>query len=79
MLNPILQMLNGNQQNQNNISQRLIAAKSILSGKDPNAVFNSLMQTNPQFQKFVKENEGKTIEDMALEYDIDLNLLKQFM
>lgn len=80
MLNPILQMLNANnRQNQNNLMQRISVAKSVLSGKNPQTVYNALMQSNPQFRQFVKNNEGKTIEDLALEYDIDLNLLKQFM
>lgn len=73
-------MLNANKsQNQNNLMQRLNTAKEILSGKNPQDIYNALVQSNPQFRQFVKDNEGKTIEDVALEYDIDLSILKQFM
>ena len=59
--------------------QRIQQIKNILSGKNPSELYQNMLQTNPQFRQFVNDNEGKSIEDIALEYDIDLNLLKNFM
>lgn len=68
-------MLSGN----NPMMQRAQMIKNALSGKNPDDVYNQLYNTNPQFQKFVNDTKGKTIEDIAMEYDIDLDILKQFM
>lgn len=46
---------------------------------NPDAVFNQMMQSNPQFRQFVAENKGKSGEQIASEYGIDLNTLKMLM
>lgn len=78
MRNPILQLLNANSQ-QNQMINKLSQFKSLMSGKNPDDVYNYMLQNNPQFKKFLQDNQGKTIEDIALAYDIDLNILKQFL
>lgn len=35
-----------------------------------------LMLENPQFSKFVKENENKTIEEIMMDYDINIDFIK---
>lgn len=78
MQNPILQMLNGNSQ-PNQMISKLQQFKSLMSGKNPQDVYNYMLQNNPQFKKFIEDNKGKSLEDIALAYDIDLNLIKKFM
>ena len=78
MQNPILQMLNGNSQ-QNQMIEKLKMLKNLMEGKTPEGVYNYLMQTSPQFKKFIQDNQGKTIEDIAMDYDIDLDLIRKFM
>jgi len=80
MPNPILQRLNQSQ-TPNNMSfvERLGIAKNILSGKNPDKLFNDLVKSNDQFKQFANHIQGKTLEDIALEYDLDVNLLKQFL
>lgn len=75
MQNPILQMLNVS----NQMNSKLNAIKSIIAGKNPEDLYKTMIETNPQFRQFVKDNENKTIEEIAMSYDIDLNLLKKFM
>lgn len=75
MQNPILQMLNAS----NQMNSKLNAIKSIIAGKNPEDLYKTMIETNPQFRQFVKDNENKTIEEIAMSYDIDLNLLKKFM
>lgn len=43
------------------------------------AMYNNLLRNNPQFRQFVKENEGKSIQDIAMEYDLDLSILKNLI
>lgn len=40
-----------------------------------NNLYHSMLE-NAEFKKFVKENENKTIEEIAMEYDIKLELIK---
>lgn len=52
---------------------------NLLKNRNPNEVFNHMIKTNPQFKNFVESNKGKSIEQIAQEHNIDMNLLKQFM
>ena len=74
MPNPILQNLAG----PNNLFQRLGQIKQMMSGKDPNAMFDQMMQSNPQFAQFVNANKGKSAEQICQENGIDLNMVKSF-
>lgn len=80
MQNPILQILSGNKiQNQNSLLGRIQMAKSLLAGKDPNQVYRQLINSNPEFKKFVQDNNNKTIEEIAMEYNINLDILKKLI
>lgn len=71
MANPIIQMMG-----KNNPINHLM---NMMSGKNPDVMFNQLMRTNPQFAQFVNANRGKSPEQIAHENGIDINVLKQFM
>jgi hypothetical protein len=51
----------------------------MLRGQDPQQVARNLMQRNPQFAEFVQQNQGKTVEQIAGEYGIDLDLVRSIM
>lgn len=51
----------------------------MLRGQDPQQVARNLMQRNPQFAAFVQQNQGKTMEQIAGEYGIDLGLVRSIM
>lgn len=42
-------------------------------------MFNDLIQNNPEFQKFVKDNEGKSIEQIAKENNIPMDVLNKYI
>ena len=44
---------------------------------DPHATFNQLVSSNPSFARFVRENAGKSSEQLASEYGIDIGLVRQ--
>jgi signal-transduction protein with cAMP-binding, CBS, and nucleotidyltransferase domain len=46
---------------------------------NPSALAQNLMQNNPDFNDFVNNNQGKTLEQIANENGIDYNLIKRFM
>lgn len=46
---------------------------------DPNMLFNKMMQSNPQFAQFVDENKGKSPEQIANHYGINLAQIGQYL
>lgn len=79
MQNPMLAVLNGTasrQKQTNNIFSTLAAVKSFLTGKNPDVVFNQMLQSNPQFAQFVNENKDKSPEQIAKENGLDINMIK---
>lgn len=56
----------------NPVMQAVQKASQVAHG-DPQAAFNQMMQTNPQFAQFVSDNRGKTPEQIASEHGVDLS------
>lgn len=75
MPNPILQAINGMRNPNNNI----LSLMSMLKSGNPDAIFNQLKQTNPQFKKFVEDNQNKSVQQIAQENGIDINVINQFL
>lgn len=63
--------------NQQNPLQMLNSIKALANG-NPQAMFNQMLNTNPQFAKFVNENKGLSPEQIARNYGVDLSLVKNF-
>lgn len=49
------------------------------AGGNPEAAARNLMQTNPQFASFMRQNQGKSIQQIANEHGIDYGLIQQLM
>lgn len=47
--------------------------------QNPNAAFDEMMNSNPQFAEFVKQNKGKSAEQIARDYGIDLGAVKNLL
>lgn len=63
--------------NQQNPLQMLNSIKALANG-NPQAMFNQMLNTNPQFAKFVNENKGLSPEQIAKNYGVDLSQIKNF-
>ncbi len=63
--------------NQQNPLQMLNNIKALANG-NPQAMFNQMLNTNPQFAKFVNENKGLSPEQIAKNYGVDLSQVKNF-
>lgn len=73
-MNPLAQMM-GRQSGMGD----LMKIMNMVRGKDPNAVMGMLAQKNPQFRQFMESCKGKTPEQVAQEYGVDLSAVKQFL
>lgn len=50
-----------------------------MQNEEIRTLFNLFFKYEPEFRSFVKENGDKTIEELAMEFDIDLEILKKFL
>jgi hypothetical protein len=54
---------------------QMLSAIRQMAGGNPEAFAQRLMQNNPQFANFVRQNQGKTLQQIATENGIDPNML----
>lgn len=73
-MNPIINAMAHKPQ----INDLMALIQTIKSG-NPSEIFDRQMRENPQFQKFVDENKGKSPEEIAEKYGIDYNMIRQFL
>ena len=83
--NPMLDMLSGASQQatpQNNplaMMGQLKQMVGMIRGQDPRQVAQLMAQRNPQFAEFLRQNQGKSPEQIAADYGIDMNLVRELM
>lgn len=51
----------------------------MLRGQDPQQVAQMMAQRNPQFAAFLQQNQGKSVEQIAAENGVDMNLVRELM
>ena len=51
----------------------------MIRGQDPRQVAQLMAQRNPQFAKFLRQNQGKSPEQIAADYGIDMSLVRDLM
>lgn len=70
------------QQQQQQVNQNNINASANMLNKikaNPEQFARNLMARNPDFQKFVEQNRGKSIEQIAEENGIPMQHIQSFM
>lgn len=84
--NPILEALSGPSRapsmQQNNplaMMGQLKQMVGMLRGQNSQQVAQAFAQRNPQFAEFVRQNQGKTPEQIAADYGIDMNMVRELM
>ena len=78
-MNPLMQAMGGSPLgNLQAMMGQIGQLKQMLSG-DPNAAIQMLSQRNPQFAQFMRDNQGKSPEQIAKEYGLDWNQIQQYM
>ena len=58
-----------------NLLSQIVQIKNMLSGKNPDDLYNQMMENNPQFRQFIEANKGKSVEQIAKENGINPQLL----
>lgn len=74
MQNPILQMLNANQNPQSNIMMQAFGA--MMRGESPQSFLQNLAKTNPQLQGLDLTNPSKAAETLYSQNGQDINAAK---
>lgn len=84
--NPILEALSGtsktpSMQGNNPFAMmgQLKQMVGMLRGQNPQQVARMLAQKNPQFAEFLRQNQGKSPEQIASENGIDMNFVRELM
>lgn len=77
-MNPLMMAMQGANSPANKMGQVANLMKMLRSG-NPEMIAQQMMQSNPQFRQFVEQNKGKTPEQVAREYGVDINQIKSMM
>lgn len=51
----------------------------MLKGQNPDQLLQMFAQKNPQFAQFMRENQGKSPQQIAADYGIDMSLVQQLL
>lgn len=51
----------------------------MLKGQNPDQILQMFAQKNPQFAQFMRTNQGKSPQQIAADYGIDMSLVQQLM
>ena len=51
----------------------------MLKGQNPQQMAQMMAQRNPQFAAFMRQNQGKTVEQIAADYGIDMGFVQELM
>ena len=65
-------------QQNNQLLNAVSQIKSLANGS-PQALFDSMLQSNPQFRSFAESMRGKTPEQAFSEYGLDFNQVKDLL
>lgn len=77
-MNPLMTSMNP-MGNMRQMMQMVGSIKQMMSGQNQDAVMKLFAQRNPQFAQFVKDNQGKSPEQIAKDYGLEWNVIKQFL
>lgn len=80
-MNPLAQMMGGSpvMSNIQAATQQIRQIKQMLNGQNQDAVAQMFAQKNPQFAQFQRDIAGKTPQQVAQEYGLDWNMVKQMI
>lgn len=77
-MNPLMQGI-GPINGINQMMQTVNNLRQMMTGKNPDAIFQMMSRQNPQFAQFVKDNQGKSPEQIARDYGLDWNMVQGFL
>ena len=77
-MNPLMASM-GPMNNMRKMMQMVNGIKQMMNGQNPDTVMKLFAQKNPQFAQFLRDNQGKSPQQIAQEYGIDWNMVQGFL
>ena len=77
-MNPLMASM-GPMNNMRQIMQMVNGIKQMMNGQNPDTVMKMFAQKNPQFAQFLRDNQGKSPQQIAQEYGLDWNMVQGFL
>ena len=77
-MNPLMASM-GPMNNMRQMMQTVNGIKQMMNGQNPDTVMKLFAQKNPQFAQFLRDNQGKSPQQIAQEYGLDWNMVQGFL
>ena len=77
-MNPLMASM-GPMNNMRQMMQMVNGIKKMMNGQNPDTVMRLFAQKNPQFAQFLRDNQGKSPEQIARDYGLDWNMVQNFL
>ena len=77
-MNPLVASM-GPMNNMRQMMQMVNGIKQMMNGQNPDTVMNLFAQKNPQFAQFLRDNQGKSPQQIAQDYGLDWNMVQGFL
>ena len=65
--------------NMRQMMQMLDGINQMMNGQNPDTVMKLFAQKNPQFAQFLRDNQGKSPQQIAQDYGLDWNMVQKFL
>ena len=77
-MNPLMASM-GPMNNMRQMMQMVNGIKKMMNGQNPDTVMKLFAQKNPQFAQFLRDNQGKSPQQIAQDYGLDWNMIHGFL
>ena len=77
-MNPLMASM-GPMNNMRQMMQMVNGIKQMMNGQNQDTVIKMFAQKNPQFAQFLRDNQGKSPQQIAQDYGIDWNMIQGFL
>ena len=77
-MNPLMASM-GPMNNMRQMMQMVNGIKQMMNGQNPDTAMKLFAQKNPQFAQFLRDNQGKSPQQIAQEYGLDWNMVQGFL
>ena len=77
-MNPLMASM-GPMNNMRQMMQMVNGIKQMMNGQNPDTVMKLFAQKNPKFAQFLRDNQGKSPQQIAQDYGIDWNMVQGFL
>lgn len=77
-MNPLMASM-GPMNNMRQMMQMVNGIKQMMNEQNPDTVMKTFAQKNPQFAQFLRDNQGKSPQQIAQDYGLDWNMVQVFL